>query len=254
MPDMSTNDYFDRVREECIATCSHHSLEEIAEGMFTREEIISTFLRLEERDEANEYIAGLIAEHLPSARKIYIPGAGIGTLGRKVAEKFQGVEIFQIDVSRVMVKACREASEKYPNIDTEEGNILTFPLPACSFNAIVAYGILRYINPERRTSLVTSWREALTPNGVVIVGEGIAEGLVRDLKPQGYTLKNAVEKEVNLFRHSLFYLLCRRYETDRTFQREVNAVAAERKINFAEVAAEIAGHREGKVYAKIFQN
>ncbi len=250
---MTTNDYFNRVREECIAACSHHSLEEIAEGIFTRSEIINTLLKLEERDEANEYIAGLVAKHLPSAQRIYIPGAGIGTLGRRVAKKLPTAHLLQVDISRVMVETCQQASGKYPNIETEEGDILTFPPPICSFDAIVAYGILRYITPEGRDLLITSWREALAPEGIVIVGEGLAEGVVRSISPSGYRSEKMVDKEVKLFRHSLFYLLCKRYDGDKVFQREVNAVTAERKITFAEVTAEIAGYREGAVYTKMFQ-
>jgi|GEM_PF-6899398 len=249
--------YFLAIRQECIAERKNERerfpLSNVSEGMFTKPEVVDLFLKQEESDQAYSLLVRLMQERIDSKTRgtVYIPGAGVGGLARKVAKNFPFLSVLQVDSSPSMVAANRSRSNGNHHLKIVYGDINSFELKG-DFKAILAYGIMRYVPLSLRNGLVTSWLDKLTTGGIAIIGEGVAEDTIRSLKPEGYSLEEKCEGEVDLFRCSLFYLLIRRYEKDSQFKREVNLYSLGKSVKPADVLCEIAGFTRDRVYTRIW--
>jgi hypothetical protein len=254
--------YFDDVRDECILECKSHTLEETANGMFSRTEIVeSLFKKQESSDEAFSIIVDLMHLHLSKSincdsGNIYVPGTGPGGLSRRIAKEFPESKIFTVDSSIEMVAACRKNSLTYDNIDVSCADIRDVNIPQ-KFDAIIAYGIMRYIPENSRGDLIDSWNKNLKSEGMILVGEGVAKSVVERINSENYSRIEMLERNAKLFRCSLFYTLNSRYHKDDIFRRRVGVAIYDMRchgnVSYADVLADIAGYTQSKVYLKIFK-
>ncbi len=247
--------YFEKIKQECIKECGMHSLEEIAEGMFDKKEIIDLFSAQEKTDEAYSFIINLMSEHFffEQEGNIYLPGTGVGGLARRIMNTFPNMFVLQVDNSSKMVSTNKKASTNYTNTSIQEANILDFELENNSLNAVIAYGVMRYVPELERNNLVSKWSSSLINSGITVLGEGIAKQVIEDISSNEYSSGSTYERDANLFRCSLFYLLFNRYSRDNEFQDKVLKTASNNESNYSEVLKDIASFIPGKVYAKVLQ-
>ena len=248
-----TQEYFDQVKQECIKDCGNHSLEEIAEGMFEKEEVVNLFLSLEETDEAYSTIIDLMQESFTkdNENRIYVPGCGTGGLARRIKKEFPKASFLQIDNSPAMIAANKKSSSLFVSNNLLTADVLNCFPEANSTDAIIAYGIMRYIPSDKRDKLIYSWASCLKKDGITIIGEGMAKDIVTKIPPRGYKSVKNIERSANLFRCTLFYLLCQKYNTDNTFRDTVLDNSSENGLNYAQVLRDIAGFTPSQVYAKL---
>ena len=247
--------YFEAIKQQCVAECDQKPLEKLAHEVFTRKEVTDLFLRQEREDEAYSFIVSLMSKYLDSSKKgiIYIPGSGVGGLSRRISSLFPKHHILQVDSSPAMNVTNRNHSFEYKNHQILQADVLDFPLKDGSLSAIIAYSIMRYVPSNERVRLINLWSSFLISTGVTIIGEGDVGEVVKPLNLVEYRREEHFEREANLFRCSLFYSLFRRYDNDEQFRIIVDKFSVQRNVSFVEVLSEITGLANTKVYAKVLQ-
>ncbi len=251
---VTTIEYFKKIKDECVEESRGYTPKEITKGMFERKEIVGFFSELGKIDEAYSFVVDSMRKYFSSERcgKIYVPGSGAGGLARKIMDTFPNLSTIQVDNSPEMIAINRNNSYGYKT-DILEGDILNFGHNTNYLDAIVAYGIMRYIPIDKRNKLVSSWHPFLKDGGIVIVGEGISKKLVENINSVDYSFKTCLETDAKLFRCSLFYLLFNRYDKDVSFNKKINEFADKENLKYTDVLKNIAGFVPSKVYAKVLQ-
>lgn len=248
------NKYFELVKDQCIAECKQHSFEEVARNAFSKPEVVDLFLAMEKNDEAYAFVVNSIKNYFGKNKigNIYVPGGGVGGLARRISDHFPKQNILQIDCSKKMIGVNKVLSRKYKNITVKKGDILKFALRPDSLDCIIAYGVMRYVPKQKRNALLDLWMRALVPGGIVIVGEGIGGEIVNNLRSKRASTTKSFSKKTKLFRCSLFYLLCKKYNIDKIFKKEVQRSISSRK-NFTDALKDLAGFVLDRVYIKEFR-
>ncbi len=247
------NKYFELVKNQCVSECKQHTFEEVAKNAFSKFEVVDLFLSMEESDRAYAFILNFLKKRFSKNKfiRIYIPGSGVGGLARIIYGYFSKSYIFQVDCSKEMVVANKKLSANQKNIYIKKADILKVKLRPGSFDCVVAYGVMRYIPENKRSALLNSWIKVLVPGGRLIVGEGRGGEIVNNLNALVARQSKIFLKKVKLFRCSLFYLLCKKYENDRIFKNEVDRITVRGKT-FADTLKKIAGFVTDNVYVKEF--
>jgi len=248
------NKYFEFVKDQCIAECKQHTFGEVAKNVFSKPEVVDLFLAMEKNDEAYAFIVDLMKDYFDKNKidNIYVPGGGVGGLARRIADYFSKQNILQVDCNKKMVGVNKVLSKKYKNIVVKRGEISKFALKPNSLDCIVAYGVMRYVPEKKRNALLDLWVRALVPGGIVIVGEGIGRQIVNNLRSKKSPNARSYSKKAKLFRCSLFYLLCKKYSTNKVFRKEVEKLSDPYK-NFADILKNLAGFVSDRVYIKEFR-
>lgn len=246
--------YFEFVKNQCVLECKQSTHEDVARKSFSKPEVIDLFLEMEKNDQAYTFVVDSMKGCFDRAKikNIYVPGGGVGGLARMISDRFSKPHILQVDFSKEMVTINNIFSKKYKNIVVKKGNILNFKIKANSLDCIIAYGVMRYIPENKMNVLLDLWSRALVPGGVVIVGEGRGKEIVGKLDPKKFSSVKSFSKKIKLFRCSLFYLLCKRYNVDKIFRKEVEKLISTRK-NFADILKGVAGFVSDEVYIKEFK-
>jgi hypothetical protein len=255
--------YFNDVKNKCIAECKSSTLEATANGMFSRKEVVDLFKKMESSDDAFSILIDEIRQYFCNSNNInlFIPGGGSGGLSRRILKDYPRSSILNLDSSLEMVNACKHNPIKYKNIETVCGDISTFNC-AKKFDAIVAYGVMRYIPENSRNSLVDSWHDILKDDGIVIVGEGVAKNIIDNIVSTKYNNIDYVEKDARLFRCSLFYHLFKKYSEDNAFSQAVNRTVESEStfsddndadVTSIDILCRLAGYSDSSVYLKIFE-
>jgi SAM-dependent methyltransferase len=105
--------------------------------------------------------------HIPAgcARALDI-GCGLGSFARRLAARSEYV--LAIDLSPEMIRLARERSQEFSNIDFQVGDIMTWELPAGSFDCVVSVTALHHM---RLDGVLARIREAMRPGGVLLVSD-----------------------------------------------------------------------------------
>lgn len=229
-----------------LEKCKKMSFEEKKSVLWERPEIIEYFALLP-IDEPTKHIERSLRDELPdlNKKKILIVGGGTGGLGRYIVTKNSGVFIMEIDTSDEMVcEANRlakehEAENRYSSIVADAGSI---PFADNEFDYSIAYGVFRYINQKDRKKAVDEMSR-VSKFGVNI-SDGRAKDIICSLRDMVNPDLRVFETEVEMFRMTLFYMLCKLYETDKVFRGLVDN-SSDNPYRFI---GKLAGKSKGKLY------
>lgn len=127
-----------------------------------------------------ENIGVLAAQFAQPHTRLYDLGSSLGAVTQALRRHVstEGVQIYAVDNSAAMVSRCREYLTAQESLFQEllpveviEGDILQLPLEPCS---VVAMNFtLQFIAPEQRLDLLKKIRQALHPQGALILSEKI---------------------------------------------------------------------------------
>lgn len=244
--------YFQEIKDLCISECKSHSFDEIAQDMFSKKEIIDTFLQQETQDPTFWFIIALLQNMGVKNENIYIPWAGTGWLWRQIIKHFPETHILQVDNNPDMIKISQSHSPGSNHLKTLKGDILTTDFGNQKFTIIIAQGVLRYIDEDKRNDLLGQREHLIEKNWKIIVCEGIAKEVIDKLQYDKLESTGIISQKAELFRFSLFYLLYKEYQNNTTFYETVKKVQKETHKNYVQILREIAGKNDNKIYVKIF--
>lgn len=113
----------------------------------------------------NTHYLNFLLRHLPEDRQSALEvGCGQGELSRRLAGKFE--RVLAIDLSPEMIRLAREHYAHLANLEFELADILTYELPAESFNCIATIATLHHLPPRE---VLLKLKAALKPGGALLV-------------------------------------------------------------------------------------
>jgi len=120
----------------------------------------------------HDFLLRYAPSHCTNALEI---GCGKGEFARLLAQRSD--HVIGIDLSGEMLRAARERSQAYPNIEYVQADIMTYDLPTAHFDCIASIATLHHLPLEALLPRLTA---ALKPGGVLLVldlfqGEGLGD-------------------------------------------------------------------------------
>lgn len=112
----------------------------------------------------------LLRQLLPNYEKALEIGCGTGEFTRLLASRAQNV--VALDLSPNMIRCAREQSASYRNIEYVLGDFMNLALPSESYDCVVSIATLHHLPLEQA---VLKMKEALKPNGVLVVHDLVAD-------------------------------------------------------------------------------
>ncbi len=126
-----------------------------------------------------ERIAELLTRTLPtSPTSVLDAGCGSGVFSRFLSTK--GWNVTAIDASVEMIESARGNSQGSERINYEVSAIESFKAEAGSFDAIVSFSLLEYV--ERDDDAIAKLAGLLSSDGVLVVSVPNRSGLIRKLE------------------------------------------------------------------------
>ncbi len=147
---------------------------------------IAQFDQVDEWNHNNHYHEFLLRQlpaHPASALEV---GCGSGGFARRLAE--QAGYVLALDLSAEMLRLARERSAAFPNIEYVQADVLSYPLPAASFDCIASIATLHHM---ALAEVLPILKTALKPGGVL---------LVLDLREDG-TISDRIVSGIGLLQH-----------------------------------------------------
>ena len=112
----------------------------------------------------NHYHAYLLRHAPTHCHTALEVGCGTGEFARRLAQRSDSV--LALDIAPEMLRLARERSKLSPNIDYVQADILTYSVPAASFDCIASIATLHHM---ALADVLPRLREALKPGGVLLV-------------------------------------------------------------------------------------
>ncbi|HEY9282415.1 MAG TPA: class I SAM-dependent methyltransferase [Pyrinomonadaceae bacterium] len=112
----------------------------------------------------NAHYHGYLLGHLPErCHRVLEIGCGTGDFSRLLARRAESV--LAVDLSPRMIRAARERSEAYPNIEFVAADAMSHQLPAGHFDCVATLTTLHHLPAAPALRKI---REALKPGGVFV--------------------------------------------------------------------------------------
>lgn len=112
----------------------------------------------------NAYYYRHLIQHIPEqSREVLEIGCGTGEFSRLLAERAENV--LAIDLSPQMIRAAKERSKLFPNIDFIPADAMTYQLPNNHFDCIATLTTVHHLPIEDFLGKIKS---ALKPGGVFV--------------------------------------------------------------------------------------
>ncbi|MDA8793433.1 class I SAM-dependent methyltransferase [Bacteriovoracaceae bacterium] len=105
---------------------------------------------------------------VPKCGRVLDIGCGAGTWLEIFAKRFK--EVIGVEQSHLMLQAAREKTAEYPNVTIFESDS-RHDLPKGPFNMIFLGGLCMYLSDQDTISLISSLKERLTKDGVIMLRE-----------------------------------------------------------------------------------
>lgn len=116
-------------------------------------------------------IGVLAAEALPEGGRVYDLGCALGAASLSIHQQAPHADIHALDLSPPMIKRLQEHLEAYqiPRIQAEVADVLDYDFAAA--DVFVASFTFQFLAPEQRLTLLRKMKEALRPEGLIIIAE-----------------------------------------------------------------------------------
>lgn len=245
-------DFFNKIKKDCENTCWKISFKNVANDIFSKDEIINLFVELEDKDPSIKYIIDIIYNYFNKKDniKIFIPGWWTGWLARRILKEFNNSYIDQVETEDNMVVYNKSNYSK--NINVIKWDILDYIYEKWKYDIVVAYWILRYLNEKDRNIIVNEWYNKLDKWGILILWEWIAEDIIRWINIKNIEENEFFVKKWKLFRCSLFYLLLNQYKNNLDFREAVLEESLLKSKTYNSIIKNIAWFIEANIYYKIY--
>jgi ubiquinone/menaquinone biosynthesis C-methylase UbiE len=136
-----------------------------------REEFDRIALLTERHGSASDIYHHYLVQQLPpQAENALEIGCGTGAFTRLLAERAHSV--VALDLSSQMIRLANSLSANYRNIEYVSGDVMCLSLPAEGYDCIVSIATLHHLPLGEA---VQKMKEALRPNGVLIIHDLVAD-------------------------------------------------------------------------------
>lgn len=113
----------------------------------------------------NRHYSDFLLKHLPAhCRAACEIGCGAGEMARSLAMRSDSV--LALDLSPEMIRIARERSAEFSNIQYAVADVMTYDLPAASFDAVVSVATLHHMD---LAAILTKLKRILAPGGVLAI-------------------------------------------------------------------------------------
>lgn len=113
----------------------------------------------------NDHYHGFLLEQLPlHCEDVLEIGCGTGAFSRLLARRSD--RVLALDLSPHMIRIAKERSERFPNIDFQIADAMTWEFPAEQFDCIVSIATLHHLPLER---MLSRMKDALKVNGTLMI-------------------------------------------------------------------------------------
>lgn len=113
----------------------------------------------------NHHYHGYLLKHLPARINTALEiGCGAGDFCCLLAARAD--QVLGIDLSSEMLRAARERSADYPNIDYQQLDVLTWDMPIRQFDCVASIATLHHLP---LATMLLKIRDSLKPGGVLLV-------------------------------------------------------------------------------------
>lgn len=135
-----------------------------------------------------ERIVALLARMLPpTSGRVLDAGCGSGVFSRYLASL--GWQVTAIDASAEMIETARNATANAEQITYEVSTIEQFSAEPNSFDAIVSFSMLEYLEEDHKA--IAKLAKMLRPNGVLVVSVPNRSGMLRKLEGLIFGIRTA---------------------------------------------------------------
>ena len=139
----------------------------------------------------------LMLANIPKGSKILDVGCGTAHLTHWI--KQQGYEVYGIEPSNEMYHF---ASTNFPDIEIKKAISSNIPYPDGFFSLVVAFEVLRYLDPKENDKTFKEFRRVLQPNGYFFITQvnlfcTDAYFIFHNIKAKLYSIKNKVHHFCN---------------------------------------------------------
>ena len=113
----------------------------------------------------NSHYHDMLLRHLPPhCQEALEIGCGTGAFARQLAER--AGHVLALDLSPNMIHIARERSARYPNIDFQVGDVMTWAFSPGQFDCIASIATFHHLPLEE---VLPKLKRALKPGGVLLI-------------------------------------------------------------------------------------
>ena len=234
---------FEKEIKSAIIECEGLSFEEKTKGLWNNKEILRYFNLYGLGEPEKFFLEKLSKENKFKLKgKVLVVGGGTGNLARALAKCNVLWYVVEIDSSREMVDFSNQLSKKeklYPRCKSFLSDARKINFSNDYFDYVFCYAVLRYIPKD---DYQIFFRELKRISKKVIIADAGIEKEFMDFMRANNLCFNYKKKRMVFNRTSLFYILFRKYFSDKVFKQKIDSVSSD----YLSKLVKLAGKKEGK--------
>ena len=186
-------------------------------------------------------------------RSICLIGIGSGSITDYFRSKFNTTKIVEMDLNHDAVKRLKSIHKNDKLRHSLYGDICSLPtaMKNKSFDAVIIYGVLRYIN-NLEMALKNSY-DLLSPGGILYLGEGRKQKLIKKcqkiFKTMEIKVKFSASKEIPLINITFAYYLIYKSKSDSDLFKLIKSYSEKNHVSLCKMAFKLADTTKGKIYS-----